>query len=101
MANHLQIQCDLPTHDEVQLHDFFLHQTGLTPNIMANGKGSAADQLAQLLTTKGATEQHVQERAQMVIDKVGQSQVQQALRSNNPWATLKAAASKPGRIFAW
>ena len=101
MANHLQIQCYFPTHDEVQLHDFFLHQTGLTPNIMANGKGSAADQLAQLLTTKGATEQHVQERAQMVIDKVGQSQVQQALRSNNPWATLKAAASKPGRIFAW
>ena len=79
----------------------FLHQTGLTPNIMANGKGSAADQLAQLLTTKGVTEQHVQERAQMVIDKVGQSQVQQALRSNNPWATLKAAASKPGRMFAW
>ena len=57
------------------------------------------DQLSRLLLSKEVTESQVQDRAQMVIDKLGQGQVQQALKNNNPWATLKAIASKPGRMF--
>ena len=60
MAYRLQIQHEVPANEEEQLHDFFLRQKGMHPNFTALGKGP--DQLAQLLISKGVTEQHVQAR---------------------------------------
>ena len=49
------------------------------------GKGSQVDTLAQLLIAKGVLEANASERAQQVIDKLGQAQVQQIMKNVNPW----------------
>ena len=84
---------------ELQLHEQFLLRDVPLPEVVADGKHTFNDPLAILLASKGVPDQSVQERAQMVRDKLGVAQIQQILTSSNPWASLKAAASKPGRMF--
>lgn len=98
MAFCLGVSSQLPL-SELQLHEQFLLRDVPLPEVVADGKQTFNDPLAILLASKGVPDQSVQERAQMVRDKLGVAQIQQILTSSNPWASLKAAASKPGRMF--
>lgn len=99
MAHQLRVQQHLQYEDECALHNFFLNNCHEPSGFQAMGKGSQVDTLAQLLIAKGVLEANASERAQQVIDKLGQAQVQQIMKNVNPWPSLKAAASKPGRMF--
>ena len=80
-----------------------LHQWLLTlqhdGSIFAGGIDATTTQLAELLSTKGVNKEDATSRAQQVLAKLGNKQVQTILRNKNPWAELKAAASKPGTMF--
>lgn len=99
MADQLQILSQLPMQDERALHAFFLAGTTACPSTTAGGKGSVVDSLEQMLINKGVPPQHADERVKMIHDKLGFQQVQQIMKTTNPWAALKSAASKPGRMF--
>ena len=81
-----------------RLHQSLLQQQPRS-HILARGSEASGKQLAELLTTKGVPESKAQERAQMVLGKIGLQQIQHILKSKNPWAQLKAAASQPGHLF--
>eukprot|EP00435_Cladocopium_sp_Y103_P015125 s2116_g3.t1 len=85
--------------DELELHSFLLHGTNQPARFRAHGKNATASNLEDMLVNKGVPSQKVAERAQMIHDKLGVQQVRQILTSANPWAALKSAASKPGRMF--
>lgn len=55
--------------------------------------------MANLLSNKGAPIASAAGRAQQVISKLGFRPVQTALKAKNPWAELKAMASKPGTMI--
>eukprot|EP00435_Cladocopium_sp_Y103_P044798 s2183_g12.t1 len=89
----------LPMHDERGLHCHFQQATSEASHLFAWGKASSSDPLALLLVSKGVPEDKGTERAKQVRDRLGQGQIQQILGSSNPWASLKEAASKPGKMF--
>eukprot|EP00435_Cladocopium_sp_Y103_P056110 s2860_g18.t2 len=99
MAMHLQVDHHLSFASESQLHHFFLATSSHQPGVVALGKGQTHDALVPLLIGKGVPEQLAPERAQHIRDKLGAVPVQQILKTPNPWASLKAAASKPGKMF--
>eukprot|EP00435_Cladocopium_sp_Y103_P024988 s2118_g6.t1 len=99
MAICLKVQSCLPVYDEQHLHAFFLGLCDRTPCFQAHGPGSLLDTLAQLLISKGVPESKASDRAQLVKDKLGQTQLQQIMKMPHPWPSLKAAASKPGKLF--
>ena len=99
MAHHQTALHLLPTDQVLGLHELLLRHVSSRPSLVAHGKSVATDPLALLLASKGVPESAVAERAQMIRDKLGASQIQQLLASSNPWASLKSAASKPGRMF--
>ena len=57
--------------------------------------------LSQLLVEKGVPTARAEERASMGLKKVGLTEIQQALDNVNPWAYLKAIASRPHISFQW
>ena len=99
MAHQLGLQALLPHHDELVLHHFFLDQPCSAAQYTAKGPKTADDTLSQLLASKGVPHDQADQRAQQVRDRLGAGQVQQIMQGHNPWAALKAAASKPGRMF--
>ena len=68
-------------------------------HLFAGGATDVQKQLADLLTSKGVSEQRGAERAQQAISRLGLTTVQSILKAKNPWADLKAAASRPGMMF--
>jgi len=99
MADCLQLTSKLPACDEPALHDMFCTGTSSPATFTAEGKGSSTTNLEQLLISKGVPALHAAERVQMINDKLGSTQVQQIMTGNNPWNALKAAATRPGRMF--
>lgn len=57
------------------------------------------DLLTELLREKGVPSGPAEERCRTVISRLGNQQAQAILKHKNPWAELKAAASKPGTMF--
>ena len=49
--------------------------------------------LANLLRDKGVPEEHLKQRTDTVIERLGRSRISQLLRGPNPWRDLKAAAN--------
>ena len=56
--------------------------------------GDITQQLVQLLTDHGVPSNQVQNRAAVVIDKIGRVQLSAIMRSPAPWKDLKAAANQ-------
>eukprot|EP00435_Cladocopium_sp_Y103_P049900 s843_g15.t1 len=97
-ATLLGVQHMLPSTNEADLHAFFYglcHQA----SFIATGKNQVDSSLHELLISKGVPTTKVAERAKMIFDKLGAPQVQQIMKSSTPWPSLKAAASKPGKMF--
>ena len=69
------------------------------PRAYGPGALDLHQQLGILLGEKGVFAQHVDDRVQAIIDKLGAGKVTAALKATNPWATLKDLASKPGTNF--
>ncbi len=70
------------------------------------GKGSESDRdtiwaLRDILHEHGVPEDRTEERANLAINKIGLTRLQQALQARNVWATLKALGSQPGVNFMW
>eukprot|EP00435_Cladocopium_sp_Y103_P073106 s153_g42.t1 len=57
--------------------------------------------LSQLLVEKGVPAARAEERASLGLKKIGVTEIQQALDNANPWAYLKAIASRPHVSFQW
>ena len=99
MAVSLRLGSVLPLLAEHELHQWFFQLCSAQPSVIAKGKTNEQDPLTRMLMDKGVPSQAVADRAQMVRHQLGHQQVQQALQAKNPWAALKAAASKPGKMF--
>ena len=85
--------------DEIdQLHAWLLSQQ-IESTIFGSGQAEVLQQLADLLATKGIPNLGTFERAQLVLNKLGLTQVGNIMRGKNVWAALKAAASRPGHLF--
>ena len=85
--------------DEIdQLHAWLLSQQ-IESTIFGSGQVEVLQQLADLLATKGVPNLGTFERAQLVLNKLGLTQVGNIMRGKNVWAALKAAASRPGHLF--
>eukprot|EP00438_Fugacium_kawagutii_P004927 Skav217266 [mRNA] locus=scaffold47:1416457:1419855:+ [translate_table: standard] len=84
-------------HDE--LLQLQLDHTSEISHIFAGGPDSWQTQLRDILRSKGVPASALDERCQLVISKLGASHLQNCMRKKNPWAELKAAASKPGTMF--
>eukprot|EP00438_Fugacium_kawagutii_P008967 Skav214288 [mRNA] locus=scaffold2257:201508:210505:- [translate_table: standard] len=70
-----------------------------TSHIFAGGPEAWQGKLRELLQSKGVPPLALDDRCQLVISKLGSHSLQNLLRKKNPWAELKAAASKPGTMF--
>eukprot|EP00435_Cladocopium_sp_Y103_P022904 s2451_g5.t1 len=97
LAQQLHLLNWATTAEILELHDWLLSQQPPSSRLYAGGPGDHQQQLATLLTQKGVPAQSSLDRAKMVIGKLGNRQVQSILK--NPWAELKALASKPGTMF--
>eukprot|EP00438_Fugacium_kawagutii_P034912 Skav206373 [mRNA] locus=scaffold834:175796:187689:- [translate_table: standard] len=85
--------------DELSIHEAFLTLQMDEPWILARGPDDLTAELALMLSDKGVPKENAPSRAQQILAKLGVSQVQTILKGKNPWAALKAAASKPGVMF--
>eukprot|EP00435_Cladocopium_sp_Y103_P073302 s64_g43.t1 len=83
----------------VPLHEWLLTQQTSLSAIYAGGPDALQQQLATLLASKGVPDAAAEERSRMVLTKLGHKSIQGILHSKNPWAELKAAASRPGSMF--
>ena len=63
--------------------------------------GSLAQQLADILITKGVPRDRAHERALAGIAAVGEVALTTALKHKNPWVDLKQLGSKPSVNFQW
>eukprot|EP00435_Cladocopium_sp_Y103_P035368 s1388_g9.t1 len=97
-ATLLGIQHLLPSTNEADLHVLF-YGLCTQASFSATGKNQVDSSLHELLISKGVPTTKVTERAKMIMDKLGAPQVQQIMKSSTPWSSLKAAASKPGKMF--
>ena len=98
MALDLRLACAPGPEELLALHVWLLTlQT--RGHIFASGPDDASSKLAQLLASKGVPDEKALERAQQIVGKFGQKQIQAVLKAKNPWADLKAMASKPGMLF--
>lgn len=91
--------CHFDQQEELDLHLRLLAMQHPDQTFAAFGNDSLNDELATLLRDKGVPRETAPDRAQMVLAKLGQQQVQQILTGKNPWAALKAAANRPGVMF--
>ncbi|CAE7342035.1 aquIMA [Symbiodinium sp. CCMP2592] len=57
--------------------------------------------LRQLLVDRGVTVDHVGERIQGAVQKIGAGPLSKALAADNPWQALKALGSCPSSLFRW
>ncbi|CAE6966038.1 aquIMA [Symbiodinium sp. CCMP2592] len=57
--------------------------------------------LRQLLVDRGVTVDHVSERIQGAVQKIGAGPLSKALAADNPWQALKALGSCPSSLFRW
>ena len=64
-------------------------------SLLGSGPPDNSDALIKLLCEKGVPENAAPERAKAVTEKLGNAMVAHALRSTNPWQTLKTAANTP------
>ncbi|CAK9027887.1 unnamed protein product [Durusdinium trenchii] len=78
-------------HEHLLLHDRKADFIGYGPL----GRADTLSELASLLSEHGVPAELSRDRATLVLEKLGTSLVQSALRSKMPWAALKAEASKP------
>eukprot|EP00438_Fugacium_kawagutii_P015809 Skav206885 [mRNA] locus=scaffold3287:68732:72739:+ [translate_table: standard] len=85
--------------EEEYTHNILLNLQHELPDIEGFGSDSTLDDLTQLLHDKGVPRENAQDRAKQVLAKLGPQHVRQCLSERNPWAALKAAASKPGTMF--
>ena len=88
------------TNQIAHLHRFLLEGQGSTSkDLQAFGPGAPdlQRQVGILLGEKGVFAQDA--RATALIEKIGAGKIAAALKANNPWATLKELASKPGVNF--
>ena len=80
------------------LHDWLCaHDCG--HQLKATGPPDPVPHLAELLITKGVDAAHAHGRATEATQKLGLRTVQEAMVAKNPWAALKAAASKPNVAY--
>ena len=80
--------------DESQ-YDFDISSTVEWQMIGSGPSAVQLKELAALLEEKGVPQSESQNRANAVIGKLGGSMVAHALRAENPWQVLKAAANAP------
>ena len=90
--------------DEILLHRL-LHQLPARGNLRGAGwegqdqEDGLMHALQALLSEKGVPQDRVQERAHMALKKLGKSDVQSALNTKQPWATLKAMGKRQHTSF--
>ena len=89
----------IPIEEILQMHTELLELQGSRSDFTALGIEDSFKALRALLADKGVPENATQDRAKLIMTKLGPSQVQQLLRNKNPWSALKAAASRPGHMF--
>eukprot|EP00435_Cladocopium_sp_Y103_P042190 s1404_g11.t1 len=99
MAKLLRLLDDVTPHDVWEVHQWLLRLQHFPNELYAGGPDDPSQQLATLLATKGVPAVSSSDRAKLIISKLGLRQVQTILKAKNPWADLKAAASKPGTMF--
>ena len=85
--------------DELFMHQALLECQPMDGAYRALGIEDSFATLRSLLNDKGVPETAVADRAKLIMNKLGPSQVASILKSKNPWAGLKGAASKPGNMF--
>lgn len=99
MAQCLQLLDAVSPHEISELHNWLLTFQSEGSELFAGGPDDCQQELANLLSNKGAPIASAAGRAQQVISKLGFRPVQTALKAKNPWAELKAMASKPGTMI--
>ena len=87
---------DMEEIDQLHTH-LLLQQIGGT--FFGGGQAEVLQQLAELLATKGVPASAASDRAQLVLNKLGLTQLGTIMKNKNVWAALKAAASRPGNLF--
>eukprot|EP00435_Cladocopium_sp_Y103_P065444 s191_g27.t1 len=87
---------------------FLLCQSHTPSLIRAGGVGDLSTEerdavraLQEILQTRGVPEASTEERALMGLSRIGLGKIQEALRSRDAWAALKAAGSAPRINFLW
>ena len=107
---HLGEMCNIWTQgtpDELAWHYQMLKTYGNYGVLCGAGRvPSSSDQdvvwkLRDILSGHGVPEDRTEERALAGIKKLGQTQIENALSSRNPWHALKVAGSQPGTHFLW
>ena len=85
--------------DELPMHWALLQFQQPEHAFYAGGLDDTTEELALLLGDKGVPKAQALDRAKQVLAKLGTTAVQNILNGKNPWAALKAAASRPGVMF--
>ena len=81
------------------LHQWLRRHNSPNGTLMGSGPDAVAQQLAELLVTKGVPPTLSRDRAAAAVRTLGKDDVTLALKSSNPWAALKKSASRPGHAF--
>ena len=88
-----------------QLHPSFAVASCLLGSCRLSGFGpddrSVAADLAKILPSKGVPEDQLKERTQAALKAFGAEAIAKALRTNNPWASLKQLGNSRPRPFMW
>ena len=88
--------CDtMEVDEELQLFGMGRHASS------SSASTSLQSQLEDLLKEKGVPADKVEERASLALKKLGTKEIEEGLKSANPWAYLKAVASRPHHAFQW
>ena len=92
-----------PGHAPGLLYSALTHAEPGPARVFGSGGLSQAqqDHLTGLLVERGAASDLVEGRVQEAIRKIGAPAIAKALAADNPWAQLKAIASKPPVHFKW
>ena len=106
---HFALLSDLITYEQAmhfeQLHSCFAVGSCLLGPCRLSGFGpddrSVAADLAKILPSKGVPEDQLKERTQAALKAFGAEAIAKALRTNNPWASLKQLGNSRPRPFMW
>ena len=99
MARRLSL-LDMDSDVDIQhIHGMLLALQTMPSQLYAGGADDLQRQLADILTSKGVSTAAVEDRVKLVLQRIGTQKLQAILKGRNPWAELKAAASKPGSMF--
>ena len=91
------------TQDEARLHEWLVAHQQPKCAFIALGRPTVEvqEQLSKLLADKGVPSDKVDQRVSDAIKTLGNSSIQEAFGATNPWAALKALASRPNSRFRW